>query len=104
MEFVIYSLILIGLALFVLLTAAAYSVYLERKVAALIQQRVGPNRVGPFGLLQPLADVIKLILKEDIVPTAADRLVHFLAPIISVTIALVVMAVIPFAKADIAND
>ena len=101
MEFVTYSLILIGLALFVLLTAAAYTVYLERKVAALIQQRVGPNRVGPFGLLQPLADVIKLILKEDIVPKSADKLVHFIAPIISVTIALVVMAVIPFAKADI---
>ncbi|MEZ4849445.1 MAG: NADH-quinone oxidoreductase subunit NuoH [Bacteroidia bacterium] len=102
MEFVTYSLILIGLALFVLLTAAAYSVYLERKVAALIQQRVGPNRVGPWGLLQPLADVIKLILKEDIVPSVADKFVHFIAPIISVTIALVVMAVIPFAKGDIA--
>lgn len=102
MEFVTYSLILIGLALFVLLTAAAYSVYLERKVAALIQQRVGPNRVGPFGLLQPLADVIKLILKEDIVPVVSDKLVHFLAPVISVTIALITMAVIPFAKADIA--
>jgi NADH-quinone oxidoreductase subunit H len=102
MEFVTYSLLLIGAALFVLLTAAAYTVYLERKVAALIQQRVGPNRVGPFGLLQPLADVIKLILKEDIVPKAADKLIHFIAPIISVTIALVVMAVIPFAKGDIA--
>jgi NADH-quinone oxidoreductase subunit H len=96
------SLILIGAALFTLLTGAAYSVYLERKVSAWIQQRVGPNRVGPFGLLQPLADVIKLILKEDIVPTSSDKLVHFLAPIISVTIALVTMAVIPFAKADIA--
>ncbi|MEM7660214.1 MAG: NADH-quinone oxidoreductase subunit H, partial [Bacteroidota bacterium] len=65
---ILSSLILIGAALFVLLTAAAYTVYLERKVASWIQQRVGPNRVGPFGLLQPLADVIKLILKEDIVP------------------------------------
>lgn len=101
MTAVSYSLILIGLALFVLLTGAAYSVYLERKVAALIQQRVGPNRVGPFGLLQPLADVIKLILKEDIVPTSADKLVHFLAPIISVTIALITFAVIPFARVDI---
>lgn len=102
MEFLSYSLILIGLALFVLLTAAAYSVYLERKVSAWIQQRVGPNRVGPLGLLQPLADVIKLILKEDIVPNASDKFVHFIAPVISVTIALVTMAVIPFAKADIA--
>lgn len=99
--FVIYSLLLIGLALFILLTAAAYTVYLERKVAAWIQQRVGPNRVGPFGLLQPLADVIKLILKEDIVPSQADKFVHFLAPVISVVIALITMAVIPFAYAEL---
>lgn len=118
MEFIGYSLILIGLALFVLLTAAAYTVYGERKVAALIQQRVGPNRVGlplsfklfgrqfgPFklwGLLQPLADVIKLLLKEDIVPTQANKLIHFAAPVISVVIALVTMAVIPFSKGDVA--
>ena len=101
MEAVTLSLILIGLALFVLLTAAAYTVYLERKVAALIQQRVGPNRVGPFGLLQPLADVIKLILKEDIVPTVSDKLVHFISPIIATSISLITMAVVPFAKADI---
>ncbi|MEM8886413.1 MAG: NADH-quinone oxidoreductase subunit NuoH [Bacteroidota bacterium] len=98
--FVIYSLMLIGLALFILLTAAAYTVWLERKVASWIQQRVGPNRVGPFGLLQPLADVIKLLLKEDIVPHSADKLVHFLAPVISVVIALITMAVIPFAYAE----
>ena len=100
LSFVPYSLILIGLALFVLLTAAAYTVFLERKVAAWIQQRVGPNRVGPFGLLQPLADVIKLLLKEDIVPTSADKLVHFIAPVIAVTIALITMAVIPFAHIE----
>lgn len=97
MDLVINALIVIGAALFVLLTAAAYTVYLERKVAALIQQRKGPNRVGPFGLLQPLADVIKLLLKEDIVPNDADKFVHFLAPVISVVIALITMAVIPFA-------
>lgn len=100
--YLINALILIGAALFVLLTAAAYTVYAERKVAALIQQRVGPNRVGPLGLLQPLADVIKLILKEDIVPTAANKAVHFAAPVIAVTVALITMAVIPFAKADLA--
>ena len=101
MEPITSALIIIGLALFVLLTAAAYTVYFERKVASWIQQRVGPNRVGPWGLLQPLADVIKLILKEDIVPFSADKLVHFIAPVISVTVALITMAVIPFAKADL---
>jgi len=92
-----FSLILIGIALFVLLTAAAYTVYAERKVCALIQQRVGPNRVGPLGLLQPLADVIKLLLKEDIVPDKANKLIHFFAPMLSVAIALSAIAVIPFA-------
>lgn len=92
------SLIIIGIALFVLFTAAAYSVYAERKVSAWIQQRVGPNRVGPFGLLQPLADVIKLLLKEDIVPSQGNKTIHFLAPIISTTMALTAMAVIPFSK------
>ncbi len=93
----ISSLIFIGIALFVLLTGAAYTVWLERKVAALIQQRKGPNRVGPAGLLQPLVDVIKLLLKEDIVPAAADKLVHFLAPAIAVIIAIITIAVIPIA-------
>ncbi len=91
-----YVLIIIGLALFTLLTCAAYAVYAERRVCAFIQQRVGPNRVGPWGLLQPLADVVKLLLKEDIVPAAGDKLIHFLSPVISVTIALTAFAVIPF--------
>ncbi len=91
-------LIIIGIALFTLLTCAAYAVYAERRVASFIQQRVGPNRVGPWGLLQPLADVIKLLLKEDIVPAAGDKFVHFLSPIISVVIALTAYAVIPFGK------
>lgn len=92
------TLILIGLALFTILTAAAYAVYAERRVASFIQQRVGPNRVGPMGLLQPLADVIKLLLKEDIVPHNADKRIHFLSPVISVTISLFAFAVIPFAQ------
>lgn len=100
MNIIVSSSILIGVALGVLLTGAAYSVYLERKVSALIQQRVGPSRVGPFGLLQPLADVIKLLLKEDVVPHSSDKVVHFLAPIIAVTISLVIMAVIPFSGAN----
>lgn len=90
------SLIIIGIALFVLLTAAAYTVYAERKLSAFIQQRPGPNRVGPLGLLQPLADVVKLLLKEDIIPSGADKFVHFMSPVISVVIALTAFAVIPF--------
>lgn len=91
-----YTLIVLGVALFVLLTAAAYTVYAERRLASFIQQRVGPNRVGPWGLLQPLADVIKLLLKEDIIPEQGDKLIHFLSPVISVTIAFTTFAVMPF--------
>lgn len=90
------TLVVLGIALFVLLTAAAYAVYAERRIASFIQQRVGPNRVGPWGLLQPLADVIKLLLKEDIVPEKGDKFIHFLSPIVSVTIAFTTFAVMPF--------
>lgn len=82
--------------LMVMLTAAAYSVYAERRISALMQNRVGPNRVGPFGLLQPVADVVKLVLKEDIVPAQANRTIHDLAPIISIAVAIVTFAVVPF--------
>ncbi len=80
----------------VLVGAVAYTVLLERRVAAAIQNRYGPNRVGWQGLLQPIADVLKLLVKEDIVPRAADRFVHDLAPIISITVALTTIAVVPF--------
>ena len=66
-----------------LLSSAAGMVYMERKVAAKIQQRMGPTLVGPYGLLQPLADIIKLAMKEDVRPTAADPILFALAPIIS---------------------
>ncbi len=71
-------------------------IWAERRVVARMQQRVGPNRVGPFGLLQGLADGIKLALKEDITPTASDRAVFILAPIISATLCFLAFAVIPF--------
>lgn len=90
------ALIKIALVLVVLLTVVAYVVLVERRVAAAIQNRIGPNRVGWQGLLQPLADVIKLVMKEDIVPRQANRFIHDLAPIISITIALTTFAVIPF--------
>lgn len=81
----------------IILTAAAVLVYIERKVSAFIQNRIGPNRVGPFGVLQPFADVLKLLFKEDLVPNAANRRYHKLAPIISLGIAISVYAVMPFA-------
>lgn len=80
------------------LLVASALVYFERKISAWIQNRVGPNRVGPFGLLQPIADVIKLYLKEDIVPRNADKFFHALAPLISVAVAVAVLAVIPFSS------
>jgi NADH-quinone oxidoreductase subunit H len=89
----------IALTVFVfvaLLSSAAGMVYFERKVAALLQQRVGPYLVGPQGLLQPLADVIKLMFKEELRPRAADRLLFALAPIISATAAFAAFAVVPF--------
>jgi NADH-quinone oxidoreductase subunit H len=75
----------------------AYMVWLERKVAARFQDRIGPNRVGPLGLLQPIADALKLITKEDLIPRDADRLVHLLAPVLVIVSAFLVIAVIPFA-------
>jgi NADH-quinone oxidoreductase subunit H len=80
----------------VLLTMVAYTVYAERRVSALIQDRLGPNRVGPQGLLQPIADIFKLALKEDIVPFKATKSVHTLAPMISLFVALTTIAVVPF--------
>ena len=78
------------------LVAVTYMVLLERKVIAWVQVRLGPMRVGPHGVLQPIADAIKLLLKEDITPARADRLVFTLAPIVSMVPALIAFAVIPF--------
>jgi NADH-quinone oxidoreductase subunit H len=89
----------IVLTLFVfvmLLNSAAVMVYVERKVAALLQQRLGPYLVGPKGLLQPIADVIKLMFKEELRPRAADAVLFALAPIISATAAFAAFAVVPF--------
>src|SRR5437762_7894909 len=89
----------IGLTLFVffmLLNSAAVMVYVERKVAAMLQQRLGPYLVGPKGLLQPLADIVKLMFKEEVRPRAADAFLFALAPIISATCAFAAFAVVPF--------
>jgi NADH-quinone oxidoreductase subunit H len=89
--------LLLTLFVFVmLLNSAAVMVYVERKVAALLQQRLGPYRVGPKGLLQPLADIIKLMFKEELRPAAADPFLFALAPILSATAAFAAFAVVPF--------
>jgi len=93
--FIIVSLIKIILTLFVLLTAVAYSVWLERKVVGHIQNRWGPTRVGPFGLLQPLADGLKFLLKEDLTPPYVYKPLYLAAPMLAVVFALTSIAVIP---------
>lgn len=79
-------------------------VWVERKVVARFQDRLGPNRLGPFGLIQPLADVLKLLIKEDITPVGADRLVFNLAPIMALATVLLLWAVIPFAPTILGTD
>jgi NADH-quinone oxidoreductase subunit H len=91
-EWVVKSLILI----FALLTGFAYTTFYERKLAAKMQLRLGPNRVGPGGWLQPAADGIKLIFKEELIPASAYKSIFVLAPILTVIPALVIMAVVPF--------
>lgn len=103
-EVTITSYIIMGIALFMLLNSAAVAVYAERRVAAFIQNRVGPNRVGPLGLLQPIADVVKLILKEDVTPIHGNRFLHTVAPMIPVVTALLTVAVIPFGESIYATD
>jgi NADH-quinone oxidoreductase subunit H len=92
------SLINIFALLFVFLTLFALMSVLERKILGRIQNRYGPNRVGPFGLLQPVADGIKMLIKEDIVPARADQLLHFLAPILIAAAAILVLGVIPYGR------
>ncbi len=82
--------------LFVLLTALAYLTWFERKVVAHIQSRWGPYRVGPHGLLQPLADGVKFLFKEDVTPAGADKFAYFLAPFLALALAITSIAVIPF--------
>ncbi len=88
------------LVIFGLLTAFAYMTLIERRLLARIQIRQGPNRVGPDGLLQPLADAIKSIFKEDLVVARADRVIFIMAPMISVTFALLTFGLIPFGPKD----
>ncbi|MBP1701219.1 MAG: nuoH [Chloroflexi bacterium] len=91
-EWIIKSILL----LVICITGFAYLTFYERKALARLQVRIGPNRAGPFGLLQPVADGIKLIFKEELIPEKADRLIFVLAPVVTVVPALVVLAVLPF--------
>jgi NADH-quinone oxidoreductase subunit H len=104
MNFFVLSLIKAALVAFVLLTTLAYLQWIERKVLAHIQLRLGPSRVGPHGLLQPLADVIKLLTKEGFIPANVNKFFYLLAPFLAVTIALIAISVIPFGpKIEIAG-
>jgi NADH-quinone oxidoreductase subunit H len=94
--FLLLSVLKVIVVTVILLTAVAYTVLLERKVVGRIQNRWGPSRVGPFGLLQPLADGLKLFLKEDLMPTSVYRPLFVLAPIIALACALMSIAVVPF--------
>jgi NADH-quinone oxidoreductase subunit H len=97
----IVSLVKAVVLLFVVLTSIAYLTWFERKVVAFIQARIGPAFVGPHGLLQPLADGVKFLFKEDPLPAGVDRFVYFLAPFLAMTLALTALALIPFGPAEI---
>jgi NADH-quinone oxidoreductase subunit H len=92
----IYAIIAIVVVLGGVLGTCAYLIWVERKLAARIQDRIGPNRVGPYGLLQPIADGLKFVLKEDVIPAGADKILFVIAPTISVFTTMLAFAVVPF--------
>src|SRR5881227_1523156 len=87
---------IVGILFVVILPMVSYTVYAERRVSAFIQDRVGPNRVGPEGLFQPIADVAKLLMKEDFTPSHVNTFYYWLAPTLAVMPAIITMAVVPF--------
>lgn len=95
-----FTVVLIG---FVLTTVMGF-IYIERRGMGRMQSRLGPNRTGPFGLLQPVADALKVLLKENIVPTNADKLVHWLAPLVAFAPTLLIFAVVPFQNGALLAD
>src|SRR5437773_5446646 len=95
-NYVIWPFIQIGLVVTIVAGWVAYATYLERKISAFMQARLGPMRVGPWGLLQPIADGLKLLTKEDFIPEKADRWIFFFAPYIAVAAAFIVFSVMPF--------
>ena len=97
-SFIIYKLILVIVIFAISLVVAMYSTYAERKVAAFLQDRIGPNRAGPFGILQPLADGVKMFMKEEIIPSHADKALFILGPCIMMMTACLTGVVIPWGK------
>src|SRR5436853_211986 len=94
------TLILIAVLMGVLQGTCAYLILAERKISAWAQDRIGPNRVGPFGLLQPIADGLKFLFKEEVIPGHVDRLFYLLAPGIAISTATLAFAVVPFGPTD----
>src|SRR5512134_2670728 len=94
----------VGLLITLLMVLDIFLVWVERKVVSRFQDRLGPNRVGPFGLIQPFADIIKLIIKEDITPAGADKVVYNIAPLLSMMSVLILWAVVPLAPRIIGVD
>src|SRR5205814_8873081 len=96
-SFILISLLkIVGVLFVVILPMVSYAVYAERRVSALIQDSLGPNRVGPAGWFQPIADMFKLLLKEDFTPRSANTFYYWLAPCLAVMPALISIAVVPF--------
>ena len=93
-----FSVVLMFVLIGVIMGAVAYCILLERKISAWIQDRYGPNRVGPLGLLQPIADGLKFLLKEDIIPANVDKLLFVLAPWLIFVVAMLGFAVIPWGR------
>ncbi|HEV8060177.1 MAG TPA: NADH-quinone oxidoreductase subunit NuoH [Gemmataceae bacterium] len=100
----LYTVITIVVVMGALQGTCAYLIMVERKVCAWMQDRIGPNRVGPYGLLQPIADGLKFLLKEDIIPDHVDKFLFLLAPAVSVSTALLAFAVVPFGATYVAGN
>src|SRR5256885_9919075 len=102
--FILISLLkIVGIVFFVILPMVSYTVYAERKVSALIQDRLGPNRVGPAGLFQPIADAFKFLLKEDFTPAHVNKLYYWLAPCLPIVPALTTIPGVPFGRPPFAG-
>src|SRR5215468_6835875 len=98
MSYLLFKIILVVVVFGVSLLIAMYSTYAERKVAAFLQDRIGPNRAGPFGILQPVADGVKMFMKEEIIPDVSNRFLFILGPSLAMLTGCMTSAVIPWGK------